>query len=77
MERLLQVVQRDAHDGRVEEGQEEDAAENGERDARRPRAPWQYRIGQAHLSSSARTISHPLPATIPVAVTQPQPARDR
>ncbi len=36
VERLLQVVQRDAHDGGVEEGQEEDAAEGGERDARCP-----------------------------------------
>ncbi len=47
VERLLQVVQRDAHDGRVEERQEEDDAESGEREARRSCAAWQNRIGQA------------------------------
>ncbi len=40
VERLLQVVQRDAHDGRIEERQEEDAAERGQREAGRSGAAW-------------------------------------
>ncbi len=52
VERLLQVVQRHAHDGGVEERQEEDAAQSGERYARLSVASRQNRFGQAQLSSS-------------------------